>query len=73
MRDLVEKVETAIEYQIQNHGFGPHVPRAAIAAVLEHYSHEANAPTHNKDRDWSWAFAQNFALAMQDELERVRA
>ena len=35
MSELVEKVETAIEYQIQNHGFGPHVSRAAIAAVAE--------------------------------------
>ena len=35
MSELVETVETAIEYQIQNHGFGPHVSRAAIAAVAE--------------------------------------
>ena len=35
MSELVEKVEYAIDYQIQNHGFGPHVSRAAIAAVAE--------------------------------------
>lgn len=32
---LVERVEDAIEHAIQNHEFGPHVSRAAIAAVAE--------------------------------------
>ena len=44
MTALIVKVENAIEYAIQNHGFGPHVSRAVIKAVAEWLGDETEHP-----------------------------